>query len=659
MRFSVLSMSFPPRRGRRLLVATMTLLAVLCGPVRAQVSQTEADAPVTERGATAQVPGAVQLRQTPTARPRGSNGREASAMGPIERARYYVPGEFERFVQRLAGPVEPGGVEIRRFGAELMGPVLPESALTDTTRSGAAPAAAVGRLDVQAEALSPIVPPDYAVAPGDEVLVTLWGSVNADLRLLVDRGGRISVPRVGAIQVAGVRHADLPAVVERRVAQVFKNFQLSVSLGQLRGLRVFVTGFVSQPGTYTVSALSTVLGTLMQAGGPSAAGSFRQVDLRRAGKLVARFDLYDLLLKGDRSADQLIQAGDVVHVGPVGPQVALIGSVNQPAVFEIKAGETVADLLAMAGGFTAVADRTRLSVERLGDRDSVRIRELKLPADDAATLASGDVLRAFSAVAANLPVERQNKRVLVEGEVRRPGQYVLPPASSIADAIRAAGGLTDAAHVYSTEFTRESVRQTQQLNYERALRDLETEFTRATATQRTINAEEAAAQSARSSATERLMARLRSIRPNGRVVLQIPPDSRELPDLALEDGDRIYIPPRATTVGVFGSVFNGGSYLFDGSRSVDDYLRLAGGPTRGADAGSVFVIRANGSVISARQDSSWFSSSRLAGLKAEPGDTIFVPEEMNKTTFLQNAKDWTQILSQFALGVAAIQVLGN
>jgi len=106
-------------------------------------------------------------------------------------------------------------------------------------------------------------------------------------------------------------------------------------------------------------------------------------------------------------------------------------------------------------------------------------------------------------------------------------------------------------------------------------------------------------------------------------------------------------------------VFNGGSYLFTDGRDIDQYLRLAGGPTTGADARSMFVIRANGSVVSARQSTGWFNNNGLAGLAAEPGDTIFVPEEMDKTTFIQYAKDWTQILSQFALGVAAIQVLGN
>lgn len=552
----------------------------------------------------------------------------------------YQPGEFEKFVQTLVPSRDQAypPVRIRRFGAELV------------TRVD----------DLDSVESSPLVPADYMVKPGDEIVVTIWGSVDADLRLLVDRSGRITIPRVGPVLVSGVRYADLPGAISQRVGQVFRNFQISVSLGQLRGVRIYVTGFVTQPGAYSVSSLATLTHALMKAGGPSAAGSFRNIVLRRGGQVVSNFDLYDLLLKGERGADRGLQPDDVVHVGPVGPQVALIGSVNQPAIFELKPGENVSDLLRMAGGFTAVADRSRLAVERLDDRSSVRIAQLALPAAAGSQLSNGDIVRAFSAVDVTLPVQRQNKRVRVEGEVLHPGEYVLPPESSIEDAIRSAGGITPAAYIFGTEFSRESVRLTQQENYDRALRDLETEFARSTTTQRTSTSEEATVQAARQQATTRLVERLRRIRPSGRIVLQLQPNSRDLPNLALEDGDRLYIPPRPTTVGVFGSVFNAGSYLWGDGRRIDDFLRLAGGPTRGADTDSVFVIRANGSVVSSRQSSGWLSrGGGLDGAEAEAGDTIFVPEEINKTTFVQNAKDWTQILYQFGVGLAAIATFRN
>lgn len=587
------------------------------------------------------VTGPVRLRnQQPLPQRRDARGRSISqddATTPLFLLPPpYQPGEFELFVQRQAGPE----IEIRRFGAELM--TMETERLERPDRSDIAE-------------FAPLVPSDYLIRPGDEILLTLWGSVDADLRLVVDRSGRIAVPRVGPVLVAGVRYADLPAVISQRVSQVFRNFQVAASLGQLRGQRVYITGFVSKPGTYTVSSLATAVQALLQAGGPSAAGSFRNIEIRRGKDKVASLDLYDILLRGDRSSDVVLQGEDVVHVAAVGKQVGLIGSVNRPAVFEVKPGETITDVLAMAGGFSAVADTTRLAIERLDDRSTVRIQQVLLPAEARAAVSQGDLLRAFSAVESALPVQRQNKRVRVEGEVLRPGDYVLPPASTVADALNAAGGMTPAAFPYGTEFTRESVRLAQQQNYDRALRDLETDLARNTTTQRSSTADEAAAQNARDTANTRLLTRLRALRPSGRVILQLTPESRDLPSLMLEDGDRLLIPSRPTSVGVFGSVFNGGSYLYADGRALDEYLALAGGPTRGADASSTFVIRANGSVISNQQRTGWLGGrGALGAVHAEPGDTVFVPEELNKTTFVQSAKDWTQILYQFGLGIAGI-----
>ena len=571
-----------------------------------------------------------------TVRPRSALEGEEQ----VRPARPVKPGDFELFVRRLAGqsPTDPDG--IRRLGAELITEWQPAESQDGTAR----------------------VPADYPVAPGDELIVTIWGSVDADLRLTVDRAGQIAIPRVGSIMVAGTRVSDLNALLTQRVGQVFRNFQLNAALGRMRQIRVYVTGFVERPGSYSVGGFSTIINALIRAGGPSAAGSFRNIQLRRGGRVLTTYDLYDLLVKGDNASDRSLQAEDVVYVGAVGPQVGLIGSVNKSSVFELKPGETIEDLLRMAGGFTAVADRSRLAIERLDDRNDIRIVQVSLPGGLSSKPNSGDVIRAFSAVDAALPVERQNKRVRIEGEIVRPGEYVLPAGSAVEDAIRTAGGLTSAAFIFGTEFNRESVRSTQQENYERALRDLETELSRAASTQRTSNADEAAAANARGQSTNRLVDRLRAIKPSGRIVLQLEPGSTSLPNLALEDGDRIYIPAAPTTVGVFGSVFNGGSYLHGSGRRVGDFLRLAGGPTRGADAESVFVIRANGSVISNRQRSgSWFGrgETALLDLSALPGDTIFVPEEMDKTTFVQKLKDWTQILSQFGLGLAAIKTLGN
>jgi protein involved in polysaccharide export with SLBB domain len=603
-----------------------------------------------------------------------SQNSTSTASGEARRPRY-VPNEFEIYVNKLLG------IDLQQLEEQQKLERQAERAgtLSASNSSGSAaitkrinPDEVVRRLGASLmldESLSGghvgdgprEAPTDYLIGIGDEVQVTLWGSVDADLRLTVDRSGRITIPRVGPIMVAGVRYGDLNDVVRGRVAQVFKNFQVSTTLGRLRSIRIYVTGFTSKPGAYTVSSLATVVSGLIRAGGPSGAGSFRNIELRRNGQLVAQFDAYDFLLKGDKSSDRPLQAEDVIHVGPIGPQVAILGSVNKATIGELKPGETVEDVLAMAGGFSAVADRTRVSVERLSDRIDRRVVELALPQQLKANVGNGDVLRVFSSVNSELPLYKQYKRVQVEGEVARPGEYVLAPNATLVDAIQAAGGLTPQAYIFGTDFSRESVRRSQQENYDRALRDLETEFTRNTSTQRTSTADEAQAQVARANNTSRLIERLRAVRPTGRIVLQLEPTASSLPPLTVESGDRLLIPARPNTVGVFGSVFNAGSYLLTDNSSVDDVLKLAGGPTRGADPSSMFVLRANGSVISARQSSSgWLGfGSNMTNMQALPGDTVFVPEELNKTTFIQEAKDWTQILYQFGLGVAALQTLKN
>lgn len=621
-------------------LAALLAAVLLASPAWAQLA-TWRDADLTQVGRSNANDDTHSITETETAT--GSVRLRQGAMdtAPEDRAVQpllprYVPSEFERYVQQQSGS-SPGAVQIERFGARLLSDL--------TTLNGAT------------EPL-PSVPGDYLVKPGDEIKLVLWGSVDADLRLTVDRSGRIAVPRVGSINVAGVKQTDLEGVIGRRVGQTFRNYQLSASVGQLRAFRVFVTGYVQQPGSITLPGLSTALHAIMRAGGPSAAGSFRDIQLRRGGKSALSLDLYALLTQGDRGSDLLLQPDDVIYIGPVGAQVGLIGAVNQPAVFELRGNETVADVLRFAGGFSAVADRSRMALERLAERNSGRVVQLMLPADGGTALGAGDLVRAFSAIDLATAQGKRNQRVRIEGEVLRPGEYVLPPGSTMADAMQAAGGIASGAYIYGTELNRESVRITQQENYERALRNMETDLTRSSATRRTSSAEEVASQTAAVSATQRLVDRLRLIRPTGRVVLQIESTATELPNLPLEDGDRILVPAHSSSVGIFGSVFNGGSFLYQQGQRIGDYLQQAGGPTSGADTRSIFVIRANGTVVSARQTSSFWSSGDLSGTPALPGDTIFVPEEMDKTTFTQSAKDWTQILYQFGLGVAGIKAVG-
>lgn len=547
--------------------------------------------------------------------------------------------EFETFVSRIMATGKSARdkdgeplFQVRRFGADLVSGAGPESTEESTT----------------------LVPEDYVLGAGDEILLNLWGGVEANLRLRVDRTGVVAIPRVGSIAVTGVRFADLKGVISQRVATQFRNFDLSVALGEVKSMRVYVTGFVQKPGAYSVSNLSTMLQAMMLAGGPTPVGSFRNIQLRRGNLLVSTLDLYDFLLKGDRSADRMLRSGDVIHVGAVGAQVGVVGSVNNPAVFELRATETVADALRMAGGMSAVANRGQAALYSFDDKSGQALKDLSLKTDLGVELRHGDVLRVFSSADISRPNQGLSKKVRVEGEVLRPGDYVLAAGSSLRDALRAAGGLTSGAFLFGTEFNRESVRVAQQESYDRSLLELETEFKKAATGPKSDDTVEDTAM--RGVGQTKLIERLRAVKPSGRVVLQFAGNGTDLPDMLVEDGDRLYVPAKPSTVSVYGSVFNAGSFLFAPGRELDEYLRQSGGPTKSADKGSVFVIRANGEVVSSRaRKSGWFIDGQIGGLQALAGDTIFVPEEINKTSSMRETKDWAQILYQFALGVATFK----
>src|ERR1044071_629655 len=214
------------------------------------------------------------------------------------------------------GPVasEPA-TEFQKLVASSVGKVLPifGASLFDKVPSTFAP---LERVPVTA---------DYVIGPGDELLVRVWGQVNFDLALTVDRAGAIFIPQAGNISVAGIQFQQLPAFLRSRLERVFRNFDLTVNMGQLRSIQIFVMGQARRPGTYTVSSLSTLVNALFASGGPSGQGSMRHIQLKRGAQVVTDFDLYDLLMSGDKSKDTRLLPGDVVYIPAAGPQVAIAG----------------------------------------------------------------------------------------------------------------------------------------------------------------------------------------------------------------------------------------------------------------------------------------------------------------------------------------------
>jgi protein involved in polysaccharide export with SLBB domain len=259
---------------------------------------------------------------------------------------------------------------------------------------------------------------DYVIGPGDELRIRIWGQVNFNANVKVDRAGDVYLPQVGPVHVAGLPFSLVDQHLRTDVARLYRNFDLSADLGQLRSIQIFVTGQARQPGTYTVGSLSTLANALFASGGPSVHGSMRHILLKRAGNTVSDFDLYDLLANGDTSRDVHLLSGDVIYIPPAGPQVALTGSVRRPAIYELRDATTIDQILKIAGGATAVASGSRISIERIQDHSARQAMEVALDSAGIATLLQdGDVLRVFSIV------PRYQKTVTLRGNTANPGRF--------------------------------------------------------------------------------------------------------------------------------------------------------------------------------------------------------------------------------------------
>lgn len=274
------------------------------------------------------------------------------------------------------------------------------------------------------------VPPDYVIGPGDQIRVRVWGQVNFRANLTVDRSGDIYIPVVGPIHVAGLPFSDLYQHLRSAVSRVYRNFDLTADIGQISAIQVYVTGQARRPGVYTVSSLSTLADALFSSGGPALNGSMRDIQLQRNGKKIADFDLYDLLIHGDKSNDPHLLSGDIIFIPGVGPRIALVGSVRTPAIYEMRPGETIGQALNDAGGISSVAADSRLSVERINDhRDRIAFEISMNAASLASPLTDGDILRVFPI----LP--RYQKTITLRGNTANPGRFAWHPGMRLSDLI--------------------------------------------------------------------------------------------------------------------------------------------------------------------------------------------------------------------------------
>lgn len=370
-------------------------------PAQAQ-SPNNANAPVGRPAA--QQPTSPQAEQTKTTNPEaGKTANETQQPPAAEIVKDPTADdiEFQRFVRNATGQ------SLRLYGFDLF-----------------------ARSNNFAPVQAAPVPAGYVLGPGDELVVQINGLVDLNTSLVIDRDGRVMVPKVGPLSLAGVAMSQVEKVIADHMGKVYRNFTVSVTLGRLRSIEVFVVGQANKPGKYLVSSLSSLINALFETGGPSANGSLRAIELRREGKTIATVDMYSFLARGDNTADVKLMAGDIIFIPAAGPRAAVLGTINAPAIYELRAGETINHILSMSGGLPTLAAPQKAQLERLdAARDIARyIEDFALDAKGLnQALKAGDILTVFQ-----ISPQIANA-VTLQGNVAAPLRYTYKPGMRIAD----------------------------------------------------------------------------------------------------------------------------------------------------------------------------------------------------------------------------------
>jgi protein involved in polysaccharide export with SLBB domain len=295
------------------------------------------------------------------------------------------------------------------------------------------------------------VPVGYVVGAGDELDMQLYGSRNLNLRLVVGRDGRVSVPELGPVSVGGLTFESAKAQLESRVERQMIGVHASVTMGETRTIRVFVLGDAKQPGSYTITGLGTITSALFAAGGVQPIGSLRNIQLKRRGELIRRLDLYDMLIRGDTTDDARLLPGDVIFIPPVGPTVTVDGEVHRPAIYEVRNERSVADVVQLAGGLTPEADTGKVALTRIDAALHRVVLQVDLSQGASRTeeVRNGDTLH----VARLRPT--LDAGVVVQGYLYTPGAFPYRGGMRLTDVLRSVDDLKPNADLHYVLIRRE------------------------------------------------------------------------------------------------------------------------------------------------------------------------------------------------------------
>ena len=492
------------------------------------------------------------------------------------------------------------------------------------------------------------VPNLYTLGPGDKIKTVLYGNQQLQVEEFISRDGSYNLPLLGPINLSGLTFTQASNLIAQRVASELIGTKVSISWSSLRSITVYILGEAYKPGVYTVSSLSTVTNALFASGGVSKIGSLRNIEIKRSGKSVHSYDFYNLILRGDTSSEFRLEDGDTIFIPFIENKVKIGGAFKRPFLYEFLEGETVEDVIRLAGGFkSGVSKSPRIEVNTI-DRNTDKRRVFYLEGlNDLKNI----VVNNSDAINVSESTRMAAEVIKVSGEVNYPGSYSIIEGDTILDIINKAGGYTDSSFSEGSVFLREQVVQQQKEAFIRSAESLEktmvniissgtieeiTEFTLLPLTN--------------------LISRLKSQKPAGRQVVNLDYLNLKLDPYAnflVRGGDSLFVPRRPDSVAITGEVMNDTTLRYEPGKSLDEYLELAGGLNDQADKNRIFIILPNGQ--------SKLIKRRLFSNNSEilPGSTIVVTRSTRAFDGIGIAQIITPILADLSISAAAISNISN
>ncbi len=487
---------------------------------------------------------------------------------------------------------------------------------------------------------------EYILGPGDEVNIQVFGNDNKILSTFINRNGDISIPEFGPINIVGLTLDQAREIINKKVSSQTIGSEVYISLGQLRTISVHVLGEAYQPGSYKISSLSKLSNLLFVSGGVNEIGSVRNIQVKRGGKTVSSFDLYDLLLKGDTSKDITLEQGDTIFIPLIKKTARVYGSFRRPHLYEIKDEDSIENLIFYAGGLdnqVRLGGKLELTRYRM---NAVEVNEFVISDSEwlSRPVKDGDTLTARTdSVFYDGVIE-------LSGEFKYPGFYRIKKNEKLSNVISRAGGYTSEAYPLGAVFKRESVALQQKLSFQRSADYLEQTIADALTTG-SIKELDADAFIPLSN----IITRLRELKPSGRTVveadlLKIKADANL--DFILQGGDTLHVPSRPSQVTIVGEVINPSSLNFRSGKNLKYYIDGVGGFTRLADEKATFLILPNGETRTYSQNR--FSRDEIYTI---PGTTVVVPRQNRPLDWLLLTQTVTPIFADAATSIATIIAL--